>query len=103
MTNLTIEDLHATLENPDHLGWGYACCEDLSERLRHNVDVVIVRLANEQGWRQSDLFHWSNSKHGRWLSDHLTWQRSWSQKQLLADQGIRNLISLHGLEEVLEP
>jgi hypothetical protein len=67
---LTIEDLHQTLCDDRHLGYGYACCTDIestSKRLR--LDKSIVAVANELGLDYETLFHWSNSKNGRYLAD----------------------------------
>lgn len=68
-TTLTVADLHATLEHEDHLGWGYACCTDLSDSVRTRLDKAIVAVANAEGLTADDLLTWSNSKHGRWLYD----------------------------------
>ena len=67
---LTVDDLHRTLEDDRHLGWGYAeVAEYVHGRRREQLDRAIVAVANEQGLDYEILFHWSNSKHGRWLSD----------------------------------
>lgn len=67
---LTVEDLHATLEDEDHLGFGYACChDDLPAGKLRRLDAAIVAVANEEHLSHEDLFKWSNSKYGRWLAD----------------------------------
>lgn len=68
---LTVADLHATLEHEDHLGWGYACCHDLSESRLARLDRAIVAVANEAQLTKAELLTWSNSKHGRWLHDRV--------------------------------
>jgi hypothetical protein len=68
---LTTTDLHATLDDPRHGGWGYACCSLLSDSVRDRLDRAIVAVANELGLTHAELFTWSNSKHGRWLADSL--------------------------------
>lgn len=70
-TKLTVADLHATLEHEDHLGWGYACCHDLSESRLARLDKAIVAVANDLGLTTDELLIWSNSKHGRWLHDRV--------------------------------
>lgn len=68
-TKLTVEDLHATLLDDRHLGFGYSYCEHLSPGTRERVDRAVVAVANELGLDRETLFHWSNSKYGRWLYD----------------------------------
>lgn len=68
--NLTVEDLHRTLEDDRHLGYGYASCSlVLSGTRMDRLDRAIVAVANELRLSYNDLFHWSNSKYGRWLAD----------------------------------
>ena len=68
--SLTVADLHATLEEEEHLGWGYACCQDIgSASKRTRLDNAIVAVANENELTYDELLVWSNSKHGRWLHD----------------------------------
>lgn len=97
MTKLTVEDLHATLEDERHLGWGYATTEELNDRERRNLDVVVIEIANEQGWTKDQLFEWSNSKYGRWLSD-LVYGRGWTQKQMRTELDFRQYVTLNGLD-----
>ena len=66
---LTLTDLHQTLADDRHLGWGYACCQDLGATTLARLDKAIIAVANEMSLDYEDLFHWSNSKHGRWLFD----------------------------------
>lgn len=68
---LTITDLHETLAHEDHLGWGYACLDVLSDSKRKRIDRAIVAVANELSLTTDQLFMWSNSKHGRWLADRV--------------------------------
>jgi len=68
---LTVADLHATLADERHLGWGYACTSDLPQGKRDALDRAIVGVANEEGLTAEELFDWSNSKWGRWLTDDL--------------------------------
>ncbi len=66
---LTVQDLHETLADERHLGFGYACCRDLPEATADRLDRAIVAVANEMELDRETLFHWSNSKYGRWLYD----------------------------------
>jgi hypothetical protein len=69
---LTVADLHDTLTHEDHLGWGYACVASIdSDAVRARIDRHIVRAANDLGLTADELFMWSNSKYGRWLSDEV--------------------------------
>lgn len=69
--NLTVEDLHRTLEDERHLGYGYATVGLIieSESRRNRLDRAIVAVANELELSYEQLFDWSNSKYGRWLAD----------------------------------
>jgi hypothetical protein len=68
--NLSTEDLQRTLSDERHLGWGYACCGDIeSESTKERLDRAVVAVANDLGLDYEVLFHWSNSKYGRWLAD----------------------------------
>lgn len=67
--SLTVTDLRQTLADERHLGFGYACCSDLPETTRERLDRAVVAVANELHLSPEDLFHWSNSKYGRWLYD----------------------------------
>lgn len=68
---LTAADVAATLDDPRHLGYGY------NETRKHGMptakmaalDRAVAAVANELGLTAEALFHWSNSKHGRWLDD----------------------------------
>ena len=67
---LTVADLHATLNDGRHLGFGYAEVDIYVEgKTREQLDATIVEVANELGMSREDLFHWSNSKYGRWMGD----------------------------------
>lgn len=66
---LDLHDLHRTLWDDRHLGWGYQCCDVLSPAKRRRLDAAIVAVANECGLDYERLFVWSNSKWGRWLAD----------------------------------
>lgn len=68
-STLSVEDLHRTLEDERHLGFGYACCDVVTGSRAGRLDSAIVYVANELGLSYEDLFHWSNSKYGRWLAD----------------------------------
>jgi hypothetical protein len=68
---LTVQDLEATLEDERHLGYGYACSRDLSPSKATRLDRAVIAVANELDLDQEDLFEWSNSKHGRWLTDRI--------------------------------
>lgn len=70
---LTVEDLLNTVADDRHLGWGFACVtgyglndEEFGRTMRN-----VVAVANELGLDYEDLFMWSNSKNGRWLSDQM--------------------------------
>jgi hypothetical protein len=69
---LTIQDLHETLADERHLGWGYAGRDRLAASKRDRLDRAVVAVANELGLDTETLFHWSNSKNGRWLIDEAT-------------------------------
>jgi hypothetical protein len=68
---LTAADVAATLDNPEHLGFGYARtrADGLPEATVTALDAAVAAVANELGLTAGQLFHWSNSKHGRWLTD----------------------------------
>lgn len=67
---VTVEALHATLEDERHGGWGYQCVADVVTGVRRErLDKAIVSVANELRLNDELLFHWSNSKNGRWLAD----------------------------------
>jgi hypothetical protein len=69
---LTTEDIALGYSDERWLGWGY-----LGERDRaadagidtRHADEVALRFANANGWNREDLFHWANSKDGRWYGD----------------------------------
>jgi hypothetical protein len=68
MSQMTRTDIEAGLEDERWLGWGY-----LGERSRTDdtaaADALVLRFAAERGWDAEDLFHWANSKDGRWFGD----------------------------------
>lgn len=67
---LTTDDLDAALNDEDHLGWGYSGASSyLSDSKRERLDRAVVAVANELGLSKRELFHWTNSKYGRWLTD----------------------------------
>ena len=90
---VTVDDLLSGYDDSRWLGFGYlgARRNELSERPERVrlADLIVVKVANEQGWDRETLFHWANSKLGRWFGDAvfgstepvtLTWLRSacWS-------------------------
>lgn len=66
---LTTQDITNGYDDTRWLGWGY-----LGERIRHadtaaRADAIVLRFAAQHGWNAEDLFHWANSKDGRWFGD----------------------------------
>lgn len=68
--NLTQTDLDAALSDERHYGFGYATRDELPARIRQALDAAVLEVANEIGVTREQLFHWANSKDGRWLCDH---------------------------------
>lgn len=66
---LTKDDVEACLADDRHLGVGYATSRDLSPSKADRLDRCVVAVANELGLDRESLFHWTNSKYGRWLTD----------------------------------
>ncbi len=66
---LTVADLHETLADSRHNGWGYATAGTLPESKQDRLDRAVVRVANELGLTYEELFVWSDSKDARWLAD----------------------------------
>lgn len=66
---LSMDDLDAALGSEDHLGYGYAISSDLPSRKRLALDHSVVAVANDLDLDAETLFHWTNSKWGRWLVD----------------------------------
>jgi hypothetical protein len=66
---LTVADLRRTLEDERHHGAGFTDCDVLDKRRYAQVERKVVEVANELGLSYDLLFHWSNSKYGRWLAD----------------------------------
>jgi hypothetical protein len=67
---LTTEDLTTALNDDRHQGWGYAEADLIgSTSKRERLDRVVVAVANELGMNAEQLFEWTNSKYGRWLTD----------------------------------
>lgn len=63
-------DLQMALEDDRHLGFGYATADVIgSASRRRSLDRAVVAVANEVGLDSETLFHWTNSKWGRWLVD----------------------------------
>lgn len=67
---LTTADVERTLLDDRHLGFGYASSLHLPHALRARLDASVVAVANELGLDYEQLFAWSNSKYGRWLTGH---------------------------------
>jgi hypothetical protein len=66
---LTLDDLEDCLNDEEHLGWGYAIRDNLSASRQARADKAVVAVANELGLTKRQLFHWTNSKYGRWMID----------------------------------
>lgn len=66
---LRVEDLERALADERHLGWGYAGRGYLAKATADRLDRAVVTAANELGLDYETLFHWTNSKNGRWLAD----------------------------------
>jgi hypothetical protein len=78
---LTVQDLHETLEDPRHGGWGYACvARTFTANKCAAIDKAIVAVANKEGLTKEELFVWSDSKFGRWLRDEAEETRDITQK-----------------------
>lgn len=69
-TPLTQDDLDAALADERHLGFGYAGRQHLDADTRAQLDKGVLEVANMLVLTREDLFHWTNSKYGRWLCDH---------------------------------
>jgi len=67
--NLTTADIDAGLTDERWLGWGYLGERSRSEQNATEADAVVLRFARVLGWDREDLFHWMNSKDGRWFGD----------------------------------
>lgn len=67
---LTTADLDAALADDRHLGHGYATRDYIeSQSKRERLDRAVVAVANDADFSAEELFHWTNSKWGRWLID----------------------------------
>jgi hypothetical protein len=68
---LTIDNLEAALADERHLGVGYweSRSVEMPKRKLERLDRAVIRQANALGLDQERLFHWTNSKYGRWLVD----------------------------------
>lgn len=79
MTKITKTDLTNALADDRQIGWGYAGERDswmnredserASKRQITAIDSAVVSLANKFGWDYEMLFHFTNSKFGRWFAD----------------------------------
>jgi len=71
-TPLTVALIEAGYNDDRYLGWGY-----LNERRNADpalvavADALVIRLANQERWTAEILFHWLNSKNGRWFADEI--------------------------------
>lgn len=69
-TTLTAQDIEAGYDDARWCGWGYLQgrhYEDAAEVAK--ADQYVLGMAARQGWDAEDLFHWANSKDGRWFGD----------------------------------
>jgi hypothetical protein len=66
---LTTTSLQNVLADERHLGFGYATSDVLPPSRRERLDRAVVAVANDLGLDEETLFHWTNSKYGRWLVD----------------------------------
>jgi hypothetical protein len=66
---LTTKDIEAGYEDERWLGWGYLGERDRTDGPTDRADAIVLRFAAERGWDAEDLFHWANSKDGRWFGD----------------------------------
>lgn len=69
-TALTVADLDRAIEDDRWLGWGYlGGRQSLSQHETKRADRRLLRHANAHGWDYERLFHFLNSKPGRWYAD----------------------------------
>lgn len=68
-TDLTTTDITAGYEDERWLGWGYLQGRTNDEEIDAGADAYVLARAAERGWDREDLFHWMNSKDGRWFAD----------------------------------
>jgi hypothetical protein len=68
---LTAADLDACERDDRWLGHGYLGWRSgpCTRGWTSIVDRAVLELANEHGWDRELLFHWCNSKCGRWFGD----------------------------------
>lgn len=70
---LTLTHLEEALGHEKHLGFGYATRDSLASPRTlgtlAKLDCAVVDVANELKLNFEELFHWTNSKYGRWLVD----------------------------------
>jgi hypothetical protein len=70
MQKLTQEDVERAIwEDERHLGWGLAISENLNENLQGRLHRAVAKQATKLGLTYDELFHWTNSKLGRWTVD----------------------------------
>lgn len=67
--SLGLQDLDDAVEDQRHLGWGYSTKSGLPNRAQATLDCAVIDVANELELNYEELFHWTNSKYGRWLVD----------------------------------
>ena len=68
---LQVSDLHATLTDERHHGFGYAGAQYLPPATRQELDEAILEHANANGLIYEDLFIWADSKYARWAVDSI--------------------------------
>lgn len=79
-TALTVADITAGYEHADYNGWGYLgarasygyeYADSMGDELAaiDHADAIILANAEANGWDAETLFHWLNSKKGRWFGD----------------------------------
>lgn len=68
-TKLTRHDVADCLNDDRHLGFGLAEASVMTSRNRERLFAAVARRANDLSLTKEELFHWTNSKHGRWLVD----------------------------------
>lgn len=68
-STITRHDVADCLTDDRHLGFGLAESHLLTSRKRDQLFTAIAAVAVELGITKEELFHWTNSKWGRWLID----------------------------------
>ena len=94
---LRLRHLETALEHEDHLGWGYATKDSLPTVRQAKLDCAVIDVANELFLTPEDLFHWTNSKWGRWLVDGV-----YGRDESPTKKTVRNYLNEKAVREALD-